>query len=82
MCLPALTPPFSHFPLLQHLTRSGPRRRIIRSLLDRFCRDTEGQDVAEYAIMLAVVLVIIIGTVRMIGANASTVFSQVSSAIR
>jgi Flp pilus assembly pilin Flp len=37
------------------------RRRIIRSLLDRFCRDREGQDVAEYAIMLAVVLVIIIG---------------------
>jgi Flp pilus assembly pilin Flp len=82
VCLPALAPPFSHFRLLQHLTRSGSRRHIIRSVLDRFCRDTEGQDVAEYAIMLAVVLVIIIGMVRMIGANASTVFSQVGSAIQ
>ena len=47
------------------------------------CGDCEDccdlQDVAEYAIMLAVVLVIVAGTVRMIGANASTVFSQMGS---
>lgn len=46
------------------------------------CRDTEGQDVAEYAIMLAVVLVIVLGMVNMIGANATTVFSQVASTIQ
>lgn len=38
-----------------------------------------GQDVAEYAVMLAVILVIVIGTVRLIGSNANTVFSQVQS---
>jgi Flp pilus assembly pilin Flp len=42
----------------------------------------EGQDIAEYAVMLAVILVIVVGTVRMIGANASNVFSQVGSAIQ
>ena len=42
----------------------------------------EGQDVAEYAVMLAVVLVIVISTVRLIGSNASNVFSQVGSAIQ
>jgi Flp pilus assembly pilin Flp len=42
----------------------------------------EGQDVAEYAVMLAVVLVIVVGTVRLIGANASNVFSQVGSSIQ
>lgn len=42
----------------------------------------EGQDVAEYAMMLAVVLVIVVGTVRLIGANAGNVFSQVGSAIQ
>jgi len=42
----------------------------------------EGQDVAEYAIMLAVVLVIVVGMVKMIGTNASTVFSQVASGIQ
>ena len=44
--------------------------------------DAEGQDVAEYAIMLAVVLVIVLGMVNMIGANAGTVFSQVASGIQ
>jgi Flp pilus assembly pilin Flp len=42
----------------------------------------EGQDVAEYAVMLAVVLVIVVSTVRLIGANAGNVFSQVGSAIQ
>lgn len=46
------------------------------------CRDTEGQDVAEYAIMVAVVLVIALGMVNIIGANATTVFSQVASGIQ
>ncbi len=41
----------------------------------------EGQDIAEYAVMLAVILVIVIGTVRLIGGNANNVFSQVASAI-
>ena len=41
--------------------------------------EDQGQDVAEYAVMLAVVLVIVIGTVRLIGGNANNVFSQVAS---
>jgi Flp pilus assembly pilin Flp len=59
--------------------------KMIRDMCHFLCvagRDTEGQDVAEYAIMLAVVLVIVMGMVRMIGANASTVFSQVASGIQ
>jgi Flp pilus assembly pilin Flp len=42
----------------------------------------EGQDVAEYAVMLAVILVIVVSTVRLIGSNAGNVFSQVGSAIQ
>ena len=41
----------------------------------------EGQDIAEYAVMLAVILVIVIGTVRLIGGSANNVFSQVASSI-
>jgi Flp pilus assembly pilin Flp len=41
----------------------------------------EGQDIAEYAVMLAVILVLAIGTIRLIGSNAGTVFSLVSSAL-
>jgi Flp pilus assembly pilin Flp len=44
-------------------------------------RNEEGQDVAEYAVMLAVILVIVIGTVRLIGGNANNVFSSVASQI-
>jgi Flp pilus assembly pilin Flp len=50
--------------------------------IDQLAKQTEGQDVAEYAIMLAVVLVIVLGMVNMIGANATTVFSQVASGIQ
>ncbi len=42
----------------------------------------EGQDVAEYAMMLAVILVIVLSTVRLIGSNAGNVFSLVGSAIQ
>jgi Flp pilus assembly pilin Flp len=44
-------------------------------------RSEEGQDIAEYAVMLAVILVIVIGTVRLIGGNANNVFSSVSSSL-
>lgn len=45
-------------------------------------REQEGQDIAEYAVMLAVILVIVVGTVRLIGSNANTVFSNVASSIQ
>lgn len=44
-------------------------------------QDERGQDIAEYAVMLAVVLVIVVGTIRLIGANANNVFSSVASSI-
>ena len=50
--------------------------------LQQLWRDERGQDIAEYAIMLAVILVIVVGTVRLIGSNANNVFSQVGSAIQ
>jgi Flp pilus assembly pilin Flp len=49
---------------------------------DRLWSDQEGQDVAEYSVMLAVVLVIVVGTVRLIGSNASNIFSQVGSSLQ
>jgi Flp pilus assembly pilin Flp len=54
----------------------------MRSFLAGLCRTTDGQDIAEYAIMLVVILVIVIGMVRLIGSNANTVFSQVGSGIQ
>ena len=44
--------------------------------------EQEGQDIAEYAVMLAVILVIVVGTIRLIGSNANNVFSNVASSIQ
>jgi len=53
----------------------------VRRFLQKIWSEEQGQDVAEYAVMLAVVLVIVVGTIRLIGANANNVFSSVSSSI-
>jgi len=45
-------------------------------------REDQGQDIAEYAVMLAVILVIVVGTIRLIGANANNVFSSVASSVQ
>jgi Flp pilus assembly pilin Flp len=41
----------------------------------------EGQDIAEYAVMLAVILVLVVGTIRLVGSNANNVFSSVASSV-
>ncbi|HYM75845.1 MAG TPA: Flp family type IVb pilin [Candidatus Dormibacteraeota bacterium] len=48
----------------------------------RVWSDEEGQDIAEYSVMLAVILVIVVGTVRLIGSNANNVFSSVGSSLQ
>jgi Flp pilus assembly pilin Flp len=57
-------------------------REPVTNFLQRLWNDERGQDIAEYAVMLAVILVIVVGTIRLIGSNANTVFSQVGSSIQ
>lgn len=54
----------------------------MRNLLLRLCTDDQGQDIAEYAVMLAVILVLVIGTVRLVGTNANSAFSSVASSLQ
>jgi Flp pilus assembly pilin Flp len=54
----------------------------VAQLLKQLWNGEQGQDIAEYAVMLAVILVIVVGTIRLIGSNANNVFSQVGSAIQ
>ena len=51
-------------------------------LIKRLWTDERGQDIAEYAVMLAVILVIVVGTIRLIGSNANNVFSAAASSIQ
>jgi Flp pilus assembly pilin Flp len=48
----------------------------------RIWSEDQGQDIAEYAVMLAVILVLVVGTIRLIGTNANTAFSNVASSIQ
>jgi Flp pilus assembly pilin Flp len=50
--------------------------------MQRLCREEAGQDIAEYAVMLAVILVLVVGTIRLIGSNANNAFSAVASSIQ
>ncbi len=50
--------------------------------LQKLLSDDRGQDIAEYAVMLAVILVLVVGTVSLIGSNANNVFSNVSSSLQ
>ena len=52
------------------------------NLIQRIWSEDQGQDVAEYAVMLAVILVLVVGTIRLVGSNANTVFSNVGSAVQ
>jgi len=52
----------------------------MRDLLE-LLRSDEGQDIAEYAVMLAVILVLVVGTIRLVGSNANNVFSHVGSSL-
>jgi len=51
-------------------------------LLRKLWSQEEGQDIAEYAVMLAVILVLVIGTIRLVGGNANNAFSAVASSIQ
>jgi Flp pilus assembly pilin Flp len=53
----------------------------VAHIVQRLWNDESGQDIAEYAVMLAVILVIVVGTIRLIGSNANNVFSNVASAV-
>ena len=52
------------------------------SIRSQFWRDDLGQDIAEYAVMLAVILIIVIGTVKLIGTNANSTFSNVANSLQ
>jgi Flp pilus assembly pilin Flp len=61
---------------------SKRRGRLMKALLRKLWTEDRGQDIAEYAVMLAVILVLVVGTVRLVGSNANNAFSAVASSIQ
>ena len=54
---------------------------MLQRLLTLWSTD-DGQDIVEYAVMLAVILVFVIGTVQLVGGKANHVFSNVASRLQ
>lgn len=54
----------------------------MKAFLSRVWSDDQGEDIAEYAVMLAVILVIVVGTIHLIGSQANNVFSETASALK
>ena len=54
----------------------------MQNLIQRMWSEDQGQDIAEYAVMLAVILVLVVGTIRLVGSNANNVFSNVASSVQ
>ncbi len=52
------------------------------ALLFKMCLEDDGQDIAEYAVMLALILVLVVGTIRLVGSNANNAFSAAASSIQ
>jgi Flp pilus assembly pilin Flp len=73
-----ITGDFEDLPNLEKRVPGDTMTNLLRDLW----RDEQGQDIAEYAVMLAVILVIVVGTVRLIGSQSNTVFSNVASSIQ
>jgi Flp pilus assembly pilin Flp len=55
---------------------------VLMDILKKLWREEEAQDIAEYAVMLAVIMVLVVGTIRLIGSNSNNVFSSVSSSLQ
>jgi Flp pilus assembly pilin Flp len=63
-------------------SHAGTEEDGMFKIIRRLWLDESGQDIAEYAVMLAVILVLVVGTVRLIGSNANNAFSAAASAVQ
>jgi Flp pilus assembly pilin Flp len=66
--------------MINRTTTSTAEGSMVK-LMNRLWSEEKGQDIAEYAVMLAVILVLVVGTIRLIGGSSNNVFSSVASAI-
>ena len=79
-CFGALTP--TGFGSRGNLFNAGiiPATMLWRFMM-KSCSRQEGQAIAEYGVILALILVLVVGTVRLVGRNANNMFSSVASSV-
>jgi Flp pilus assembly pilin Flp len=63
------------------MRRAFKLEAVMKDLIRGLWSDDQGQDIAEYAVMLAVILVLVVGTIRLVGSNSNNAFSSVASSL-
>ena len=63
--------------LVSHLQLVPTLYRLMR----RFLRSDEGPTAVEYAVMLALIIIVCLSTIKTLGTNAKTTFSNAASSI-
>ncbi len=58
------------------------KEKCMAAFLQKLWTDDQGQDIAEYAVLVAAILIIVVGTIRLVGSNSNTVFSNVASSVQ
>ena len=58
------------------------RETEMKNSLQNLWNDQQGQDIAEYAVIPAVILVLVVGTIRLVGSNANNALSSVASSVQ
>jgi Flp pilus assembly pilin Flp len=66
----------------EHSSKAPDRRAGMSSIFRKLWNDESGQDIAEYAVMLAVILVLVVGTVKLVGSNANNAFSAAARSLQ
>ena len=64
------------------ISLEDPEVTLMTALIRKLLIEDEGQDIAEYAVMLAVIVVLVVGTIRLVGSNANNAFSSVASSLQ
>ena len=55
--------------------------KYLKAQAERFIREESGQDIIEYALMIVLVALVVVGAVPNISSAVSTVFSRAISAL-
>jgi pilus assembly protein Flp/PilA len=54
---------------------------MLQDIRDLICRDERGQGLAEYALILALIAVVVIAAVTLLGTNINTIISTIAAVL-
>ena len=66
---------------LVHQIRFLEKEGLMTAWMTRLWSDEAGQDLAEYALLIALIALVVIGAVTLLGTQIQTVFNNIANAL-